>query len=79
MYLMMPRTISMALDLVQIGVDFALKVINWDADTLIRLQLWDIAGKLNAIHFGTCQYCAVYIITRYHIITRYWVQKMCTI
>lgn len=29
----------------QIGVDFALKVINWDADTLIRLQLWDIAGK----------------------------------
>ena len=31
--------------LVQIGVDFALKVINWDADTLIRLQLWDIAGE----------------------------------
>ena len=29
---------------VQIGVDFALKVLNWDADTLIRLQLWDIAG-----------------------------------
>lgn len=28
-----------------IGVDFALKVINWDADTLIRLQLWDIAGQ----------------------------------
>ena len=28
----------------QIGVDFALKVINWDANTLIRLQLWDIAG-----------------------------------
>ncbi|KAK0053944.1 ras-related protein Rab-38-like isoform X1, partial [Biomphalaria pfeifferi] len=26
-----------------IGVDFALKVLNWDADTLIRLQLWDIA------------------------------------
>lgn len=29
-----------------IGVDFALKVINWDPDTLIRLQLWDIAGKI---------------------------------
>lgn len=29
----------------QIGVDFALKVINWDASTLIRLQLWDIAGQ----------------------------------
>ena len=28
-----------------IGVDFDLKVINWDADTLIRLQLWDIAGQ----------------------------------
>ncbi|GFS18151.1 Ras-related protein Rab-3 [Elysia marginata] len=28
-----------------IGVDFALKVLNWNADTLIRLQLWDIAGQ----------------------------------
>lgn len=28
-----------------IGVDFALKLINWDEDTLIRLQLWDIAGQ----------------------------------
>ncbi|XP_074656197.1 ras-related protein Rab-38-like isoform X1 [Tubulanus polymorphus] len=28
-----------------IGVDFALKVINWDADTVVRLQLWDIAGQ----------------------------------
>jgi len=28
-----------------IGVDFALKVINWDSRTLVRLQLWDIAGK----------------------------------
>jgi len=28
-----------------IGVDFALKVLNWDANTLIRLQLWDIAGQ----------------------------------
>ena len=34
------------LDFNYIGVDFALKVINWDTDTLIRLQLWDIAGKL---------------------------------
>ena len=30
----------------QIGVDFALKVLNWDAKTIIRLQLWDIAGRL---------------------------------
>ncbi|MBN3297513.1 ras-related protein Rab-38 [Amia ocellicauda] len=28
-----------------IGVDFALKVLNWDDQTVIRLQLWDIAGQ----------------------------------
>lgn len=28
-----------------IGVDFALKVLNWDNNTVIRLQLWDIAGE----------------------------------
>ncbi|XP_032072487.1 ras-related protein Rab-32 [Thamnophis elegans] len=28
-----------------IGVDFALKVLNWDTRTLVRLQLWDIAGQ----------------------------------
>jgi len=28
-----------------IGVDFALKVINWDMNTVVRLQLWDIAGQ----------------------------------
>lgn len=33
-----------------IGVDFALKVLNWDANTIIRLQLWDIAGEY--WHFG---------------------------
>lgn len=27
-----------------IGVDFALKVIHWDSKTVVRLQLWDIAG-----------------------------------
>lgn len=29
-----------------IGVDFALKVLNWDSNTIIRLQLWDI-GNIN--------------------------------
>ncbi|XP_023692945.1 ras-related protein Rab-38-like isoform X2 [Paramormyrops kingsleyae] len=28
-----------------IGVDFALKVLTWDNRTVIRLQLWDIAGQ----------------------------------
>lgn len=28
-----------------IGVDFALKVLSWDAETVVRLQLWDIAGE----------------------------------
>ena len=37
------------LDFTYIGVDFALKVINWDPDTLIRLQLWDIAGNMYSI------------------------------
>lgn len=28
-----------------IGVDFALKTIEWDARTVVRLQFWDIAGQ----------------------------------
>ncbi|XP_037086136.1 ras-related protein Rab-38-like isoform X2 [Pollicipes pollicipes] len=28
-----------------IGVDFALKVLHWDSNTIVRLQLWDIAGQ----------------------------------
>ncbi|KAL9540299.1 hypothetical protein MBANPS3_009767 [Mucor bainieri] len=28
-----------------IGVDFALKVIQWGPDWIVRLQLWDIAGQ----------------------------------
>uniref|UniRef100_A0A8C5SSA3 Ras-related protein Rab n=1 Tax=Laticauda laticaudata TaxID=8630 RepID=A0A8C5SSA3_LATLA len=28
-----------------IGVDFALKVLSWDSETVVRLQLWDIAGQ----------------------------------
>ncbi|XP_016134221.1 ras-related protein Rab-38 [Sinocyclocheilus grahami] len=27
-----------------IGVDFALKVLHWDSQTVVQLQLWDIAG-----------------------------------
>lgn len=28
-----------------IGVDFSMKVMDWDSHTWVRLQLWDIAGK----------------------------------
>ncbi|KAG0329867.1 rab32, member RAS oncoprotein [Dissophora globulifera] len=28
-----------------IGVDFALKLIQWSPDTVVRMQLWDIAGQ----------------------------------
>ncbi|XP_061525365.1 ras-related protein Rab-38-like [Phycodurus eques] len=28
-----------------VGVDFALKVLHWDHATVVRLQLWDIAGQ----------------------------------
>jgi len=28
-----------------IGVDFAMKVLNWNDEAIIRLQLWDIAGQ----------------------------------
>lgn len=35
-----------------IGVDFALKVVHWDQSTVIRLQLWDIAGTFSQTHFS---------------------------
>ncbi|XP_062296820.1 ras-related protein Rab-32 [Scomber scombrus] len=28
-----------------VGVDFFMKAIEWDANTVVRLQLWDIAGQ----------------------------------
>jgi Ras-related protein Rab-7L1 len=28
-----------------VGVDFALKVIQWTDSTTVKLQLWDIAGE----------------------------------
>lgn len=31
-----------------IGVDFALKVIRWSKNSLVRIQLWDIAGTMES-------------------------------
>lgn len=36
-----------------IGVDFALKVLKWDQQTVVRLQLWDIAGEEEFFLFMT--------------------------
>ena len=32
-----------------VGVDFALKILTLDKDTVIKLQLWDIAGLYKKI------------------------------
>ncbi|XP_065652494.1 ras-related protein Rab-32 isoform X2 [Hydra vulgaris] len=47
-----------------IGVDFALKVLNWDEKTLIRLQLWDISGeerfgKMNRVYYKEAVGCMI--------------------
>lgn len=31
-----------------------MKVINWDSNTIIRIQLWDIAGEFTVYQFMTC-------------------------
>uniref|UniRef100_A0A8C6WF52 Ras-related protein Rab n=1 Tax=Neogobius melanostomus TaxID=47308 RepID=A0A8C6WF52_9GOBI len=39
-----------------IGVDFGLKVLNWDHKTVVRLQLWDIAGQERYGHMTRVYY-----------------------
>ena len=55
----------------QIGVDFALKVLNWDAKTIIRLQLWDIAGTYvrTYIHaWSTSNYYRFYHVMAHDVV-----------
>lgn len=53
-----------------IGVDFAMKVLNLGENTVIRLQLWDIAGQerlrqLNRVFYNEASGCiTVYDVTR---------------
>ena len=34
----------------KIGVDFAMKILNWNENTIIRLQFWDIEGRKILLH-----------------------------
>jgi Ras-related protein Rab-32 len=52
------RYLVLSVCILQIGVDFALKVLNWDANTMVRMQLWDIAGG-----WGRYVYCYTIMIT----------------
>lgn len=47
-----------------IGVDFALKTLQWDNQTLIRAQLWDIAGQERFGHMTRVYYkdCSAAIV-----------------
>ena len=46
-----------------IGVDFALKILNWDSNTVVRVQLWDIAGRLvTSVYFDTTNLMCLQII-----------------
>ncbi|KAM9341567.1 ras-related protein Rab-32 [Symphorus nematophorus] len=53
-----------------IGVDFALKTIEWDSKTVVRLQLWDIAGqerfkKMSSVYYrGAMGAVVVFDITK---------------
>ncbi|KAF9986383.1 rab32, member RAS oncoprotein, partial [Modicella reniformis] len=51
-----------------IGVDFALKIVQWSPDTVVRLQLWDIAGQERAsmarVYYREVAALVVYDVTR---------------
>lgn len=56
-----------------IGVDFALKVLNWDANTIIRLQLWDIAGEYTLHPYEIDLLISIYYV--YIVYGKIWLRQ----
>ena len=38
-----------------VGVDFALKIVRWAPDHVIKLQMWDIAGNAGTFRATRCR------------------------
>ena len=42
------------------GVNFALKVINWDSNTVVRLQFWDVAAhNMTRVYYRDAGACVI--------------------
>jgi len=49
-----------------------MKVINWDSNTVVRIQLWDIAGEFQVYQFIICKLDFQCLITgRFCILLRF--------
>lgn len=47
-----------------IGVDFALKIVRWSENQTIKLQLWDIAGKLFSVQISRKCWVVLFVVYR---------------